>query len=156
MDRLGDLRRCQNATPDEDTATLERLAVYLDLIDHAESRAQSLAGMAGTALGVFFAAFIAAFVSDTGTPSPALRVADLVSEILFVGGAFLLLRCIFQALSPADIEDPWDEKELEAHWRQVDGMHERAARNFWIGTVMLAVSIGVLIAADILTDLLAF
>lgn len=151
MDRLVDLQRGET-TPEEDTALIERLAVYLELIDHAESRAQSLAGMAGTALGVFFAAFIAAFVADTGSSGPALRIADLISELLFVVGAFLLLSCIFQALSPTDIEDPWDEQELVAHWRTVDGMHESAARSFWIGTVTLAASIGVLILADILAD----
>lgn len=46
---------------------LERISVYLEIINNADSRAEALAGMAGTALGVFFAAFIAAFVAESGT-----------------------------------------------------------------------------------------
>ncbi len=132
---------------------LERVSVYLELIDHAETRAQALAGMAGTALGVFFAAFIAAFVVESGTSTSVLKVADLVSEILFVVGAFLLLRCIFQSLRPGQIENPWDEEELVIYWRRVDLIHDNAARNFWLGTVLLALSISILVAADVLIDL---
>ena len=132
---------------------LERISVYLELINNADSRAEALAGMAGTALGVFFAAFIAAFVAEAGTKNPVLEVADLISEILFVAGAFLLLRCIFQALRPNQIQDPWNEDELARRWVEVTADHERAARSFWSGTVLLALSIGILIVADVLIDL---
>ncbi|MFQ5595525.1 MAG: hypothetical protein ACE5HA_15365 [Anaerolineae bacterium] len=135
---------------------IERIGVFLELIDHAETRAQTLAGMSGTALGVFFAAFIAAFVVESGHPSAILEIADLISEIFFVTGAFLLLRCIFQSLRPSQIQDPWDENELEVYWRRLDHLHANAARNFWLGTVLLALSISILVIADILIDVGAF
>lgn len=165
LDRIIDLRRRKRPVDDDaaapitagaDVELLERISVYLELIDNADSRAQALAGMAGTALGVFFAAFIAAFVTESGNPSPILKVADLLSEILFVVGAFALLRCIFQSLQPSRIEDPWNEDELRAHWLDINRVHENAARNFWIGTVLLAMSIGILIGADVLLDLGVF
>lgn len=67
LDRIVDLKRRKRESgvidsdklEDQDVGSLERISVYLELIDHAETRAQALAGMAGTALGVFFAAFIA-------------------------------------------------------------------------------------------------
>jgi uncharacterized membrane protein len=144
------------AAPDGDGGPfdpLERLSVYLELINHAETRAQALAGMAGTALGVFFAAFIAAFVSESGNPNTVLQVADLISEILFVVGAFLLLYCMFQSLQSSQVQDPWDEDELRAYWNRVERVNDDAARSFWIGSVLLAMSIGILIAADVLLDL---
>ncbi|MFQ5342865.1 MAG: hypothetical protein ACE5F6_15105 [Anaerolineae bacterium] len=164
MDRVLDHRK-RNAMPDHATESeapegdrgrfdpLERLSVYLELINHAETRAQALAGMAGTALGVFFAAFIAAFVSESGKPNAILKVADLISEVLFVVGAFLLLYCMFQSLQPSQIHDPWDEDELEAYWNRVERVNDDAARSFWIGSILLALSIGILIVTDVLLDL---
>lgn len=163
LDRMIDRRR-RHGAPDREAVAeedasfdaLERISVYLELIDHAETRAQALAGMAGTALGVFFAAFIAAFVVESGHPSLILEIADLISEVFFVTGASLLLRCIFQSLRPSQIEDPWDEAELETYWRRLDRLHAGAARNFWLGTVLLALSISILVVADILIDVGAF
>jgi len=127
---------------------VERLQVFLSLIDTASEKAQMLAGSAATALGVFMAAFVVAFVEETyGHP-----FIDLSSEVLFILGSSFLLRCIFQATRPLSIENPLDERELEKAWRGADGLYHRAARSFWIGTVLLALSVAILITEDILTD----
>jgi len=127
---------------------VDRLQVYLSLIDTASEKAQMLAGSAATALGVFMAVFVVAF---TGEPYAHVFI-DLSSEVLFVLGSSLLLQCIFRATRPLSIEDPLDEKSLEAAWHDADGIYRHATRSFWIGTLLLALSVAILITSDILTD----